>query len=167
MSDIRFLRPVARWLSILMLAGVLWPRVPARAADAGAAAPAATLTSGVVVLDATADFITLSAGEKQGVTPGTLFRIVRNGEEVSRVKVTEVSFATARAQVVSGLPAGQLRVNDRAEMVGTPAPKARARGHFPWLALVGAGVVALVVLGATHDKKSAAASAGSADISIK
>ena len=67
----------------------------------------------------------------------------------------------------AGLPASQLRSNDRAEMVGAPAPTPRKAGKFPWAVLVGAGIVALVVLGATRSKGSSTGSTGgSADVNV-
>ena len=168
MTKQRLLRPVARWISVLMLAGVLCPRGGARAADSPAPAANGVPKANAVVLSTTgSDLVTLSAGERDGVTPGTEFRILRGTEEVARVSVIETTLATAKAKVISGLPASQLRSNDRAEMVGAPAPTPRKAGKFPWAVLVGAGIVALVVLGATRSKGSPTGSTGgSADVNV-
>ncbi|MBI3947741.1 MAG: hypothetical protein HY321_17610 [Armatimonadetes bacterium] len=168
MSDIHFLRPVARWLSIVVLAGVLCPHVPARAAEAPAAAEGPSRGS-VAVLDTTGNRVVLSAGEREGITRGTEFRIVREGQEVARVVIDEVFIATSRGRVVSGLPAARLRTNDRAELIGTPPPPRQRAGKFPWGILVGAGIVTLVVLGLTRDDDDGTglSGQGAADVTIR
>lgn len=168
MSDIGSLRPVARWLSALLLAGMLCPRVAARAAAAETtAAPTAPGAGSVVVLDTTADQVVLSVGEREGITPGTEFRVVRGQQEVARVRVTEVFPGTARARVVSGLPAGQLRLNDRAEMIGAPPQPPRRGGKFPWGVVVGAGILTLVVIGLARDSDGSTAGVGVADVTVR
>ncbi|WP_447412950.1 hypothetical protein, partial [Clostridium perfringens] len=92
--------------------GAVCPRV---AWGADAPADAAAVRGGLVVLDATRERISVSAGERDGIAKGTEFRVLREGAEVARARVTEVSFATSRAKVISGLPSHQLRPNDRAE----------------------------------------------------
>ncbi|NLC58878.1 MAG: hypothetical protein GX774_18745 [Armatimonadetes bacterium] len=166
MSINRFLRTVARCLCLVMLAGALCPRRLAWGAEAAAPAGAAAST-GVIVLDASGDRVSLSAVKSAGITRGTEFRVLRQGQELARVRVTEVLPAISRARVVSGLPASDLRPNDRAEMIGT-APRERKGIKFPWAALVGAGVLALVVLGSVRDKGEGAApaSGGVADVKI-
>lgn len=152
-----------------MLAGFFCPRLPARAADGTPAAPVVP-KMGAVVVDLSNNKVVISAGEREGVADGAVFRITRNGEEVAQVKVFETSFATSHARVITGGPAAQLRLNDRAEVAEMPAPRARSGFKFPWAILVGAGVVALVVMGAVREKgegtSSATTTGGVADIKL-
>lgn len=166
MSTHRFLRTVARWLVVAVAAGCVGPRA-ALGAEAPADGAAAAAQPTVLVLGVARDLVSLSAGERDGITKGTEFRILREGAEVARVRVVDVSFVTSRAKVVSGLAAQQLRPNDRGEMIGTPPPPRRG-ARFPWAALVGAGVLALVVIGAVRQKGEGApqTAGGVADIQI-
>ncbi|HOJ23397.1 MAG TPA: hypothetical protein PLU39_15050 [Armatimonadota bacterium] len=151
MSDSHFLRSVARWLSVLMLAGTLCPRLPAWAADKPAS-DSVVARMGAAVVDLSNNKVVLSAGERDGVVNGTIFRIMRHGEEIAQVKVFETSFATSNARVIRAGQGAALRVNDRAEVLEIPVPRKRSGFRFPWAALVGAGIVALVVMGAVRDK---------------
>ncbi|MDH7569316.1 MAG: hypothetical protein QHJ73_06990 [Armatimonadota bacterium] len=173
-NDLSSLRLVARLLCGVLVTGVALPHTPVRAGEAPAAAPAVApetplpLVGDVVVLDASNDRVVLSAGEKQGIRRGAEFRIVRAGEEVARVSVVEVFLATSRARVISGLPATQLRANDRAELVAMPPAPKHGGWKFPWATVIGAGIVTLVAIGLARDGGARTEpTSGAADVTIR
>lgn len=143
MKAIRFLPTVARWFSVFLIAGIFCPGAPARAADT------AVPTRTGAVLSAHGNKVTLSVGEVDHITPGTVFRVLRNDQEVARLRVVETDLATSRATVISGLAYDQLLYTDRVEMVGSPAPLPAKGIKFPWRIVVGVGILALVG-GFTH-----------------
>jgi aspartate/methionine/tyrosine aminotransferase len=108
-------------------------------------------TPDVIVLNVEPDnTVLLSAGTRDGVTKGTQFRILRGTEEVARVVVTEPSYAVSTTGIVSGGTVNPVRAGDRAVMIGQPAPAApEARKTF-WGMVVGAAIIALVVIGSTR-----------------
>ena len=120
MSDSHFLRPVARWLCVLMLAGILCPRMPAWAADAPAS-ETALVRMGAAVVDLANNKVVLSAGERD--RGWNIFRIMRHGEEIAQVKCLRPPRHFQRARVRGGAQA-QLRLNDRAGFWNTGATKA-------------------------------------------
>lgn len=168
MISICSVRSLARWLSGVIGASILCSSLPLQAAEPQPAGVSGTLAS-IAVLDTTGGRVVLSAGERDGIARGAEFRIVRQGQEVARVVIDEVFAATARGKVVSGLPPSQLRVNDRAELIQTPPPRPERVSKFPWTMLVGAGILALVVMSITRAEKKEVPleTQGIADVTIR